>query len=156
MASTDPLKDELEKNCDKLYFKIGFGDIKTEDKFRLFGVLMEIFNNIKAVDGNIDEVTFDRLRKRTTELKTEINKLKPASTDPLKDMLKANCASLYNSLLLDTDIDPEVKTSLYNELRSILVEINSVGGNFNALRERTKNLKNKIEELQGANIVTPE
>jgi len=77
-----------------------------------------------------------------------------ASTNPLKDILHANCTILLKILAFDGDIDPEVKFSLYEDLKSILDAINGAdtidGTNFQGFRERTIKLKNKIDDLKSS------
>ena len=76
------------------------------------------------------------------------------ASNALKDMLHANCTILLEILAFDGDIDPEVKFSLYDELKSILDAINGAdtidGTNFQGLRERTIKLKTKIDELKSS------
>jgi hypothetical protein len=75
-----------------------------------------------------------------------------ASNNELKNMLKANCSQLLGILALDGNINLYVKFSLYEELNSISVAIDAAvtidGTNFNALRERTRKLYSKINELK--------
>ena len=76
------------------------------------------------------------------------------SSNPLKDMLHANCTILLEILAFDGDIESEVKFSLYEELKSILDAINgadTIGRtNFQGFRERTINLKTKIDDLKSS------
>lgn len=78
------------------------------------------------------------------------------SSNPLKDMLYANCTILLKILAFDGDIEPEVKFSLYEELKSILDAINGAdtidGTNFQGFRERTIKLKTKIDELKSSDV----
>jgi hypothetical protein len=75
-----------------------------------------------------------------------------ASTNPLKDMLHANCERLLEKLAFDVNIDIEVKSSLYDKLNLILDEINGAvridGTNFQGFRERTIELNTEIDNLK--------
>ncbi len=72
----------------------------------------------------------------------------------LKYMLHGNCNDILYILAFDGDIDPEVKFSLYEELKSILDAINGAptidGTNFKGFRERTIELKTKIDNLKSS------
>jgi hypothetical protein len=74
------------------------------------------------------------------------------ASNVLGNMLNANCGQLLTILAFDGDINPEIKPSLYMELESILDAIDDAGTidatNFNTLRERTLNLKRRIDELK--------
>jgi hypothetical protein len=76
------------------------------------------------------------------------------SSNVLKDMLQENCTQLLNILILDTNIKD--KTRLYNELSSILDEIESSLYNndkFKDLRERQFELHRKIMVSQESTII---
>ena len=76
------------------------------------------------------------------------------ASNVLEELLKKNCEVLLKKLAFDGDIDPEVKFSLYEELKSILDAINGTatidGTNFQGFRERTINLNTKIDNLKSS------